>query len=44
MSKYTVQRMVDEIRMNNILLEAIDGKTKRTFAYTCGDMKIGDSL
>jgi sialate O-acetylesterase len=43
MSKYTVQRMVDETRMTNVLLEAIDGKTKRTFAFTCGDMKIGDS-
>lgn len=43
MSRYTVQRMVDEIRMNNVLLEALDGKKKRTFAYTCGDMKVGDS-
>lgn len=43
LSTYTVQRMVDETRMNNVLLEALDGKKKRTFAYTCGDMKIGDS-
>lgn len=43
MNTYTVQRMVDEIRMTNIFLEAIDGKTTRTFAFTCGDMKIGDS-
>jgi sialate O-acetylesterase len=43
MSKYTIQRMVDETRMANVLLEAIDGKKKRTFAFTCGDMKIGDS-
>jgi sialate O-acetylesterase len=43
MSKYSVQRMADEIRMTNVLLEAIDGKTKRTFAFTCGDLKIGDS-
>ena len=43
MTTYTVQRMVDEIRMTNIFLEAIDGKTTRTFAFTCGDMKIGDS-
>lgn len=42
LSKYTVQRMVDEVRVTNILLEAIDGKKTRTFAYTCGDMKIGD--
>ena len=43
LSKYTVQRMVNEIRMTNTFLEALDGKKKRTFAYTCGDMKIGDS-
>jgi len=43
MNKYTVQRMVDETKMNNIFLQALDGKTKRTFAFTCGDMKIGDS-
>jgi len=43
MSKYTVQRMIDETRMTNVFLEALDGKTKRTFAFTCGDMKIGDS-
>ena len=40
---YTVQRMVDETRMTNVFLQSMDGKTRRTFAYTCGDMKIGDS-
>jgi len=43
MSKYSVQRMIDEARMTNLFLHALDGKTKRTFAFTCGDMKIGDS-
>jgi peptidoglycan/xylan/chitin deacetylase (PgdA/CDA1 family) len=43
LSKYTMRRIVDETRMNNVLLHAIDGKTKRTFAYTCGDMKVHDS-
>lgn len=38
-----MQRLVDEIRMANTLLEAIDGKTKRSFAYPCGDTEIGDS-
>jgi len=38
-----VKRMVDETRMTNLFLQALDGKTKRTFAFTCGDMKIGDS-
>ena len=44
MSKYTVKRMTDEMRMTNILLETLDGKKKRTFAYPCGDTKIGDSF
>ena len=43
MNNYTVQRMVDEIRMTNVFLEALDGKTRRTFAFTCGDMKIHDT-
>ncbi|MDO7852149.1 polysaccharide deacetylase family protein [Hymenobacter convexus] len=38
---YTVGRAVDEIRANNALLSAIDGKTARTFAYPCGDLQIG---
>jgi peptidoglycan/xylan/chitin deacetylase (PgdA/CDA1 family) len=43
LTNYTVKRMVDETRMTNLFLQALDGKTKRTFAFTCGDMKIGDS-
>ncbi|WP_297815092.1 polysaccharide deacetylase family protein [Segetibacter sp.] len=40
---YTFRRIIDEIRMTNTLLKAIDGKTKRTFAYPCGDTKVRDS-
>ena len=43
LNHYTVQRMLDETRMNNVFLQALDGATTRTFAFTCGDMKIGDS-
>lgn len=43
LSHYTVNRMIDETRMTNVFLQALDGKAKRTFAFTCGDMKIGDS-
>jgi sialate O-acetylesterase len=43
LGNYTMQRLVDEIKMANTLLEAIDGKTKRSFAYPCGDTRIGDS-
>lgn len=41
LSKYTVSRAVSEIRATNVLLNAIDGKTARTFAYPCGDRQIG---
>jgi len=41
LSKYTVSRAVAEIRATNTLLNAIDGKTARTFAYPCGDRQIG---
>lgn len=40
---YTVRRMTDEVRGMNNILYAIDGKTKRTFAYPCGDTKIHDT-
>jgi len=43
MDNYTISKFIDEIKVNNTLLKAIDGKTVRTFAYTCGDTSIGDS-
>ena len=42
LSTYSISRMEDEIKMTNTLLAAIDGKTKRTFAYPCSDTKIGN--
>ena len=44
LSKYTIRRAVAEIRQTNVLLQAIDGKTQRTFAYPCGDMSIRDTF
>ncbi|HSC53268.1 MAG TPA: polysaccharide deacetylase family protein [Phnomibacter sp.] len=44
LSKYSVQRIENEARMTNVFLQALDGKTKRTFAYTCGDMVVADSF
>ena len=44
LENYSVRRISDEIKMTNTLLKAIDGKSQRTFAYPCGDIKIGDSL
>jgi len=38
LAHYSVRRMTDEIRMNNLVLNLLDGKTQRTFAYPCGDM------
>jgi len=35
--------MENEMRMTNVFLQSLDSKQKRTFAFTCGDMKIGDS-
>ena len=41
LNNFSVNRAVNEIRVTNTLLHAIDGKTERTFAYPCGDTKIG---
>ena len=43
LSKYPISRAQDEIRVTNVLLHAIDGKTKRTFASPCGEFTIHDS-
>lgn len=43
LGNYSMPRLLDEIKLANTLLEALDGRTKRTFAYPCGDTKIGDS-
>lgn len=44
LSTYSLERTVNEIRVTNTLLNAIDGKTKRTFAYPCGDRTVHDTL
>lgn len=44
LSKYSVRRAVAEIRQTNVLLQAIDGRTRRTFAFPCGDRTIHDTL
>ena len=43
LDNYSIDRIVDEIKLANTLLNAVDNKTKRTFAYTCGDKTIKDS-
>lgn len=41
LASYSVRRMTDEIKMTNAVLKAVDGKDEHTFAYPCGDTKIG---
>jgi sialate O-acetylesterase len=41
LDNYSTTKIIDEIKLANTLLKAIDGKTQRTFAYTCGDTGIG---
>lgn len=43
MENYSMNRLLEEIRMTNVFLESIDGKKKRTFAYPCGDTSKGDT-
>lgn len=40
MDTYTVNQFINELKVTNTLLQAIDGETQRTFAYTCGDTDI----
>ena len=38
--KYSLTRIQDELKMCNAYLKSIDGKDKRTFAFTCGHKKV----
>lgn len=42
LDRYSVKRMVDEIVLANAILEKLDGKKHRTFAYTCGETTAGN--
>jgi sialate O-acetylesterase len=42
LSKYSLARIQDEIKMCNAYLKSIDGKDKRTFAFTCGHKKVAE--
>ena len=41
LENYTVPRIVDELKLANTLLYAVDGKKERTYAYTCYDTVAG---
>lgn len=38
---YSKQKLLDEIFAANEILSEIDGRTSRTFAYTCGETRVG---
>ncbi|WP_082331886.1 sialate O-acetylesterase [Mangrovimonas xylaniphaga] len=42
LSTYSIEKMVEEIRLTNAFLGVLDHKAERTFAFTCGDMAIED--
>lgn len=45
LNTYTMEQIRDELYAANTLLKAIDGKEKRTFAYTCSDFQVaGESF
>ena len=41
LANYTVEQIIAELDVANTLLQAVDGKDKRTYAYTCGDYEAG---
>ena len=43
LNNYTIKRITDETKAMNTLLKAIDGKTKRTFAFPCSDRNVNDT-
>lgn len=42
LSKYSLRKIQDELTITNAYLEGIDGKKKRTFAFTCGHKKVAE--
>jgi len=41
LENYTMQQIISELSVMNTLLEAVDGKHERTYAYTCSDYEAG---
>lgn len=42
LDNYTLEQMLQEIKDANSALRALDGKSQRSFAYTCGDTSAGN--
>lgn len=41
LNRYSARQLLEELRTANTLLKAIDGKKKRSFAYTCSNYMAG---
>jgi sialate O-acetylesterase len=39
LGKYSVQQMINELALANVLLKSVDGNIARTYAYTCSDQE-----
>ncbi|WP_076539757.1 polysaccharide deacetylase family protein [Shewanella sp. UCD-KL21] len=44
LDKYSVTQMIEELSAANAVLNAIDGKTERTYTVPCGDLVVGSAL
>lgn len=42
LSSWSLARYLENIQVNNTLLQSLDNQQTRTFAYPCGDMKVGE--
>jgi len=42
LKNYTPEQIIAELKTANTLLKAVDGKLKRTYAFTCSDYMAGD--
>jgi hypothetical protein len=41
LNNYSIDQLLEELKTANTLLKAIDGREKRSFAYTCSDIMAG---
>ena len=44
LNNYTLKKVIDEIEYTNTILNKMDGKYERTFAFPCGQKKVNDTL
>lgn len=44
LNNYSLRQVIAEINLTNSLLEELDGRNSRTFAFPCGQKKVNDTL